>query len=156
MNPLHAALVAILFATPVFAAEPEGCGAFAWDLRDEQRLLGDTTKPALGSGAEVSAAAPVAFELRLKPHDAADLPKPPERAPKASSSFAGYATIRVPNAGTYKVTLSREAWIDVVAGGAYLKPAAFSGATPFRCPRLLRACGPSTAHGTSAMTTSTP
>ncbi len=52
---------------------------------------------------------------------------PPERSQKAP--YAGYLRIDgVPEARAYLVTLSAEAWIDVIQGGRYLKPAAFTGA----------------------------
>ncbi len=50
--------------------------------------------------------------------------------PKQPASFAGFIEAPAPaQAGTYKVTLSSEGWIDVIQGGQFVKSAAFSGAT---------------------------
>ena len=52
----------------------------------------------------------------------------PERAPKFSPSNAGHFALGAPaRPGVYKITIASEAWIDVVDGGQYLHPKAFSG-----------------------------
>jgi hypothetical protein len=53
---------------------------------------------------------------------------PPERAPK-DGTFAGFTTFAaLPKAGSYTVSLSSGAWIDLSQDGHFLKPTAFSGA----------------------------
>ena len=60
---------------------------------------------------------------------ASSSPKAPERAPKSPSAFAGHFTLAAPaKAGAYRVTISSEGWVDVLDGGAYLHPIAFTGA----------------------------
>jgi hypothetical protein len=55
--------------------------------------------------------------------------KVPERPPRSTDSFAGHFTLSVPpKAGVYWVTISSEAWVGVLDGGAYLHPVAFTGA----------------------------
>jgi hypothetical protein len=67
--------------------------------------------------------------LALLPLSAAGLPKAPERAPKSSTAFAGHFTLAAPaKAGAYRITISSEGWVDVLDGGAYLHPIAFTGA----------------------------
>ena len=59
----------------------------------------------------------------------AELPSPPERAPK-DGTFAGFANFKAPpKAGIYTISLSAGAWVDLVQDGHDLKPKAFSGAT---------------------------
>src|SRR5690242_5864265 len=59
----------------------------------------------------------------------AKLPSSPERAPK-DGTFAGFARVKTaPKPGTYTISVSAGAWIDVVQEGHLLKPKAFSGAT---------------------------
>jgi hypothetical protein len=54
----------------------------------------------------------------------------PERAPKQPSSFAGFISVPAPpQGGSYKVTLSSEAWIDVMQDGHFLKSTAHTGAS---------------------------
>jgi hypothetical protein len=60
----------------------------------------------------------------------AKLPMAPERAPKSPTSFAGFLQVpALAKAGTYKITLSSEGWIDVVQDGHLVKGGPFSGAT---------------------------
>ena len=73
---------------------------------------------------------------------------PPERAPKPGA-FGGVLKISgLPKAGLYEITLSDEAWIDVVQNGASVKSSDFSGQK--NCPgvrksvRFPLAAGPAT------------
>jgi hypothetical protein len=109
------------------AQEGSGCGAFRWSLDHERAALVRADKPSLANGGAL--AYDVAMTLELAPLSAAGLPKAPERAPKSSQSFAGHFTIAAPaKPGVYRVTIAADAWIDVVDGGNYLHPTAFSGA----------------------------
>ncbi|MGC2134543.1 MAG: hypothetical protein WA661_14930, partial [Xanthobacteraceae bacterium] len=68
--------------------------------------------------------------LALAPLADAKLPVPPSRAPKDADSYAGFIqAAAVPKSGTYRVTLSAPAWIDVIQNGQAAKSTAFSGAT---------------------------
>ena len=69
-----------------------------------------------------------AFVLKLAPMAQAKFAMPPERAPKNPDSFGGLVTIGLTaSAGLLQVTLSEEAWIDVIQNEARVKSAAFSG-----------------------------
>ena len=71
----------------------------------------------------------LATTLELQPLSAAGLPKAPERASKYPSNFAGHFALAAPaKPGVYRLTMSSGAWVDVLDGGAYLHPIAFSGA----------------------------
>jgi hypothetical protein len=123
-------VVAILFlaavATPALAQG--GCGNFKWKLEKEHALLTSTSAAKTSNGAEQGALPATALALSLEPAAAAKLATPPERAPKQPSTFAGYVRFAgAPVAQTILVTLSAEAWIDLVQGGHYVKPTAFSG-----------------------------
>jgi hypothetical protein len=123
-------LAVVLAAAPGFAAAQEGsgCGGFRWSLDHERAALVRPDKPSLANGGAL--AYDQAMTLDLAPLSAAGLPKAPERAPKSPDSFAGHVTLRPPaKAGAYKVTISSEGWIDVLDGGTYLHPTAFTGAT---------------------------
>jgi hypothetical protein len=121
--------VALLLIVPrAFAQEPIGCDKFKWPLDRERALLANA-KP-LASAGNAAAANDAAVKLALVPFGAAKLPAPPSRAPKAKNSMAGFVTLPAPaKAGTYRVTLSASAWIDVVQAGKEVKSTAFSGAT---------------------------
>jgi hypothetical protein len=127
------ALVALAaLAAPAQADEPKGCDGFKWSVTREAGLLQVVAKPVLPSGASATIDGK-AFDLKLLDLDAAGLPKPPERAPKATPSKAGFLSFTAPTAaGAYQITLSAGAWIDIVQNSNYIKPSGFSGATD--CP----------------------
>jgi hypothetical protein len=123
-------LVAVaLIAAPGLAQAQEGsgCNGFKWSLDQERAALGRADKASLPNGGSLPY--DVAMTLELQPLSAAGLPKAPERAPKSPSSFAGHFVLAAPaKAGAYRVTISSEGWVDVLDGGAYLHPTAFTGA----------------------------
>jgi len=122
-------LTACALAAPAFGEEPAGCDKFKWPIDKERALLtGDT--PAVPSGTSIAYALPLSLIVGLKPFAEAKLPTAPERAPKSPDSFAGYVRLPAPpRAGTYRISLSAEAWIDVVQNDQTVKSSAFSGAT---------------------------
>ena len=109
------------------ADEPSGCGAFRWPVEHERAALVRPDKPALANGGAI--AYDVGTTLKLASFSEAGLPMAPERAPKLQQSYAGHFTLAAPaKPGRYKVTITSEGWIDVLDGGNYLRPAAFTGA----------------------------
>jgi len=119
-----------LIAAPVHAQEPVGCDKFKWPLDNERSLLTSKDEPTVASGTSVKASLPVAVMVTLVPFADAKLPTAPERAPRLPESFAGFIQMSAPpHDGTYKLSLSSEAWIDVVQGGHLLKSVSFTGAT---------------------------
>jgi hypothetical protein len=122
-------LAACAIAGPCLAQEPVGCDKFKWPLDKERATLTGTDLPKLNSGDQIKFPIPLGATVALVPFADAKLPNAPERVPKDPNSFAGYVTAPAPpNAGTYKVTLSAEGWIDVEQGGQTIKSSAFSGA----------------------------
>jgi hypothetical protein len=118
-------LMVLLAAAPAFAQEPTGC-TFKWSLDKERALLAKAAQ--VGSGSEaVQVSSPVA--VSLQPLAAAKLPQAPSRTPKYSDSYAGFVQASAPaSAGTYRITLSHAAWIDVIQGGHPLRTVGFTGA----------------------------
>jgi hypothetical protein len=116
-------------AAPALAQEPVGCDKFKWPLDKERATLTGTDLPKIVSGAQVAFPIPFGAIVALKPFADAKLPTPPERAPKSPDSFAGFFEVPAPKkAGSYKITLSAEGWIDVEQSGQPVKSTAFSGA----------------------------
>jgi hypothetical protein len=125
-------LVGCIIAVPALAQEPAGCDKFKWPIDKERGLL--TSKDAatirVASGSSVKAALPVAMTVTLVPFADAKLPTAPERAPRLPASFAGFIALAAPpRDGVYKISLSSEAWIDVVQNGHLVKSQGFTGAT---------------------------
>lgn len=126
MGAKLAVAFAFLGSLPALAAEPSGCDKFKWPITSERAALNAPDRPKVASGAEINAPA---VNLALLAPAAANLPASPERTPQ-DGTFAGFATLRTPpKPGTYTISLSKAAWIDVVQGGKILRPKAFSGAT---------------------------
>jgi len=130
MKLMIIALFGCAFAAPALAQEPAGCDKFKWPIEQEQRLLSGAAITKLASGSAVAAAFPVAVEVTLMPLAEAKLPRAPERAPRLSSSFAGFIAVAAPfGHGVVKISLSSEAWIDVLQNGVLVKSQGFTGAT---------------------------
>ena len=124
-----AAAAALIVALPNLAAtdEPSGCGAFKWPLERERGALAAQGKPAIANGGAL--AYDSAMTLKLAPLADAGLRQPPERAPKSPHSYGGRFTLAAPaQPGVYKITLTSDAWIDVIDQGGFLHPKGFSGA----------------------------
>ena len=114
---ISAILIAALAALPA-TAEPTGCDHFKWPLDHEKALLAKPVAVASGGAASLA----TGENLTLAPQTRAKLPQAPSRPPKFPNSYAGFVTLAAPaSAGTYRVTLTRGAWIDVVQDGHLLK-----------------------------------
>jgi hypothetical protein len=110
------------------AQEPVGCDKFKWPIEAERALL--TSAAPVSMGAEISQPLASGIKLALSPFAQTELPVEPSRKPKSADSYAGFVRFAaLPQAGTYRVTLSEGAWVDVVQAGHAIKSGAFSGAT---------------------------
>ena len=118
---------------PALAQEPVGCDKFKWSIEKARATLTGTDLPKLVSGSKATWPLPFATTIALVPLADAKLSVAPERAPKSSTSFAGFVEVPGPTkAGIYKITLSSAAWIDVFQDGRPIKSIAATGATG--CP----------------------
>jgi hypothetical protein len=122
--------LSLLAVTPALAAEePSGCDKFKWNIDHARAALTAPDRAKLNSGSELTALPATGVTIALVAPADAKLPTPPERAPK-EGTFAGFAKFpAVPKAGSYTLSLSKGAWVDLVQDGHFLKPTAFSGAT---------------------------
>jgi hypothetical protein len=126
---LLVALVLLTAAPAMAAEEPSGCDKFKWNIDHARAALTAPDRMKLNTGSELAALPVTAVTISLVAPADAKLPTPPERAPK-DGTFAGFAKFpSVPKAGSYTVSLSNGAWLDLVQDGHFLKPTAFSGAT---------------------------
>ena len=128
-NSLFVALTLLAAAPALAAEEPSGCDKFKWNIDHARAVLTAPDRARLNSGGELAAVPATAVTLALVAPADAKLPTPPERAPK-DGTFAGFAKVAsAPKAGSYTISLSSGAWVDVMQDGHFLKPKAFSGAT---------------------------
>ena len=128
MKTAFIVIAACAMAAPAFAQEPVGCNKFKWPLDKERATLNGTDLPKVASGDRVTFPIPFGTIVALVPFADAKLPAPPERTPKSPDTFAGFFDAKAPQAGSYKITLSAEGWIDVAQAGQAVKSTAFSGA----------------------------
>ena len=112
------ALAALLAGAPAYA----DCAQFKWSVARELDLFAASPAPlpATGGVAEPGKAYAVTLARDVKPAVA------PERKARDGSLGAVVAVADLP-AGLYQITLSQEAWIDVVENGAIVKSVDFSG-----------------------------
>ncbi len=106
-----AGLALLVVATGVAWAD---CDHFKWSVARELSLFKDAPEPVEAGAA---AALDHAYAVTLKPNESAGFPVPPERGPKPGT-FGGVLNLAsVDSAGLYDVTVSEEAWVDVVQAG---------------------------------------
>jgi hypothetical protein len=117
------------------ARADDGCDKFAWPLAHERALIAATEKPTVKAGETFAVIPKDTFVLRLQAGADTAFAMPPERKPKSEKWFGGI--VRLPaldKPGIYQVTLSEEAWIDVVQDGRYARSVGSSRRSD--CPGL--------------------
>ncbi|TPK52470.1 MULTISPECIES: hypothetical protein [unclassified Mesorhizobium] len=149
MKKVVISFFAILAGTSFAMAGDAGCEAFKWPVTREQALFAAPPSAASGTTLAVGAAA----DLVLVPAETAEFALPPERAP-APGTFGAVASMVVPPEGGIQISLSGEAWIDVIQDGHTVKLAGYSGVKT--CPdirksvRFKLAPGPATVQFSGA------
>ena len=124
-----------LLALPVSASAEDGCEKFAWPLARERAWVASPDKMDVTSGATLAALPKAAMAIGLQPAGEVALELPPERKPRIERWFGG--AVRFPaleRPGIYQVTLSDEAWIDIVQEGRFARSVGSSGRSD--CPGL--------------------
>ncbi len=136
MKPSVVAVLSfLLIPATVAAEEPAGCEKFAWSLKREQGWFAVSDKPTIAAGGTLETVPGTAFVVRLQPGGGAKFALPPERTSKLERWFGGMVSFPAPpRAGLYQITLSDEAWIDVVQAGTYAKSIGNTGRRD--CPIL--------------------
>lgn len=118
-------------------AAPTGCAAFKWPLDNERKAFDDEAIETVASGAARGELKAQSFSLTLQPDTDVPFTLPPSKKRKDADAKRFGAIVAFsapPKPGTYQVTLSGEAWIDVVQDGKALKASDHSGVRG--CPGL--------------------
>lgn len=144
MKKITISLFAILASTGFAMAADGGCEAFKWPIAREQALFPAAQAAQSGSAMTVGQA----VDFKLEPADAVPFEVPPERAP-AAGTFGATASVTVPPEGELQITLSGEAWIDIVQDGHAVKSAGFSGVKT--CPGIRKSLRFKLAAGPAAI-----
>lgn len=110
-------LAAALQAQPACPAKPLDPPAIfgGWSVRAPLKAgtkSDDTPKIETGNGFDTTLSQSVTFELK------------PEKAPEAGT-YGGLIEIQIDRSGVLAIGLGAEAWIDLIQGGAALKPDKF-------------------------------
>jgi hypothetical protein len=114
-------------AKPLRAQDKPACEQFEWSIKREQALFGAPGLSQAASGSKFDSTGG-GIALELQPHASVAFILPPERKPKAADSLSGVISFaNVPKAGLYQITVSAEAWIDVIQNGQAVKSTAHSG-----------------------------
>jgi hypothetical protein len=122
---ISAGLLVLALAAPA-GADDAACASFAWPLGRELSWLTQPTLASIDSGGAAPTGGAVA--VRLIPFSDVRFSRPPERRPKIANSNGAIVNVPVvAKAGLYQISLSDEAWIDVVQNGERVASAAFSG-----------------------------
>jgi hypothetical protein len=127
--------VALLLAQLAPALAQDGCDKFAWPLTRERALLAASDKPSVKAGDTLATLPKTAIALQLTPGPEATFVMQPERKSRVEPWFGGM--IKFPaleKAGIYQITLSDEAWLDVVQDGRYARSVGSTGRGD--CPGL--------------------
>jgi hypothetical protein len=118
-------LLVVSFASAAWSQDTSGCDKFKWSVARERAWFAAGAKP-VAAGADLPLAEQ-GYAVALVPDESAGFALPPERALKPGT-FGGVLKIAaLPKAGLYEITLSDEAWVDVVQNGASVKSSDYSG-----------------------------
>ncbi|MFA6154433.1 hypothetical protein [Mesorhizobium sp.] len=149
MKKVIISLFAILASSGFATAEDAGCEAFKWPVTREQALF--AAAPAASSGTTLAVGD--AADLALVPAEKAGFTLPPERSP-AEGTFGAVASVEVPPEGAIQISLSGEAWVDVIQDGHTVRSAGYSGVKTCRdirkSIRFKLAAGPATVQFSGA------
>jgi hypothetical protein len=143
---LSSLLLVVSLASTARAEDATGCDKFKWSVARERAWFAAGAKPVAAGG---DVATEQGWAVALVPDEAAGFVAPPERAPKPGA-FGGVLKIpALPKAGIYEITLSDEAWVDVVQSGASVKSSDFSGQK--NCPGVRKSVRFSLAAGAATV-----
>jgi hypothetical protein len=124
-SAMMTAVLVLMLPIMASAADEGGCEKFAWSLAQDRARLTSSDKPTIAVGGQLVTIPMTAFVLRLQPANQASFAMPPERTPKSEAWFGGAISLPSPQQATiYQVTLSDDAWIDVVQDGRFARSVA--------------------------------
>lgn len=120
------ALIGLALTMPALAEDAD-CASFKWPMNRELAAFEAEGLPTVASGAALPGLVE-AVTLKLAPQDQVTYPVPPSRTPKHTPAYGGTFTLPpIAAADTYQVTISDEAWLEVVQDGKPVKQTGFSG-----------------------------
>jgi hypothetical protein len=127
---LASILLSIAASAAAAPAMADDCVDFKWDVGQERALYAGPAT-ALPAAADAKSAPSLMlgklYELKLLPQDQVTFAATPGKKSTRADSYAGIVTFKIPNGGSYRVSLDMSFWIDVVHDGALVAAADFQG-----------------------------
>ncbi|MCW6509170.1 hypothetical protein [Lichenifustis flavocetrariae] len=121
------AVALALITTLPAAAQQTDCSDFKWPLTRETTAFAAEGLPTVVNGTPLPGLMEAA-NLQLGKQDGVAFPVAPTHHPKHDPAYAGtFALPPIASADTYQVTLSDDAWVDVVQDGKIVKQVGFTG-----------------------------
>jgi hypothetical protein len=126
-------ILAFTVAAVVLGSGPavaDDCAKFTWDVAHELAVMKQV--PQALTAAVKNADVPVLqtehlYEVKLAPQGTVSYLLPPDKPARDDNAHGGLVHFRVPGTAVYRVSLSSGHWIDVVAGGQFVKSRDFQG-----------------------------
>jgi hypothetical protein len=118
---------AMLWTGYATGQELSGCEKFAWPLARERAWFAAPDKQSVASGVILARLPIAAIIVSLEPSNQAKFALLPERAAGADKYGGTVAFPALDRAGLYQVTVSDDAWVDVVQDGQYTKSVGSTG-----------------------------
>jgi hypothetical protein len=136
---LLASLAVTLLSPAPACAAPDPCEGFSWDVRQERALFAQ--HPEALTGARNAGAAPLVqadhlYQVALAGQSEVSFAVAPGR-PATGEAYAGILRLKVPTAGTWRVSLDSKLWVDVLADGAALTAGDFQGRAGCSAPHKI-------------------
>jgi len=132
LRPGLIAIALIASLGPAVAAD-DGCEKFAWSLARQREAFAAPDKTTIAAGETLHALPTGALVIRLQPGVQASFAMPPERKPRIEPWYGGMVRLpALPKTGIYQITLSDDAWIDVIQNGRYARSVGSTGRSD--CP----------------------
>ncbi|MCA6115961.1 hypothetical protein J6524_13825 [Bradyrhizobium sp. WSM 1738] len=121
------AIASMAVLGPAHAAD-DGCEKFAWPLLRDRAAFAAADKTTVAAGDTLSALPAGALLIRLQTGAQATFAMPPERKPRTEQWHGGMVRLPAPpKSGIYQITLSDDAWIDVIQNGRYARSVGSTG-----------------------------
>jgi hypothetical protein len=123
-------LALMLGSTLTPAQADDACTDFKWDVAKERALFAGAAQ-ALDAGADGATAPHIElnrlYELKLKPQAQVRFAAAPGKKNPVDGAYAGLASLKIPQSGSYRVAIDAAFWIDIVSNGALVAAKDFQG-----------------------------
>ena len=125
---IGATALSALLATTARADDP--CAGFTANVAHERALFASAAR-ALNAGRNASTAPTIEtdrlYDLALAPNEQVQLPAPNKRAHGAGTGSAGLVRLQVTEAGSYRISVGSQMWVDLASSSMLIGSSDFAG-----------------------------